>query len=63
MLYINFDIFKKTYDTLNCTDTSVIPDAGLVEDNPEDVSEIVQDDTKFREIVDMDYKKRVIEFW
>lgn len=29
----------------------------------EDVSEVVQDDTKFREIVDIDYKKRVIEFW
>lgn len=27
---INFDIFKETYDTLNCTDASVIPDAVLV---------------------------------
>lgn len=60
---INFDIFKETYDSLNCTDASVISDAVLVEDNPEDVSEVVQDDTKFREIVDIDYKKRVIEFW
>lgn len=48
---INFDIFKETYDTLNSTDASVISDAVLVEDNPENVSEVVQDDTKFREIV------------
>ncbi|XP_043262479.1 LOW QUALITY PROTEIN: uncharacterized protein LOC122403183 [Colletes gigas] len=55
---INFDICKETYDTLNYTDASVIPDAVLVEDNTEDVSEVMQDDTKFREIVDIDYKKR-----
>ncbi|EFN88977.1 hypothetical protein EAI_09132 [Harpegnathos saltator] len=43
---INFDIFKETYDILYCTDASVILDAVLIEDNSEDVSEVVQDDTK-----------------
>jgi len=41
----------------------VIPDATLIEEEPENVSEVVQDDKEFREIVDIDYKKKAIEFW
>jgi len=60
---INFDVFKETNDTLSFTDDSVIPDVTLIEKEPENVSEVVQDDKEFREIVDIDYKKKAIEFW
>jgi len=55
---INFDVFKETNDTLSFTDDSVIPDITLIEEKPENVSEVVQDDKEFREIVDIDYKKK-----
>jgi len=57
---INFDVFKETNDTLSFTDDSVIPDVTLIEKEPENVPEVVQDDKKFREIVDIDYKKKAI---
>jgi len=60
---INFDVLKETNDTLSFTDDSVIPDITLIEEEPENVSEVVQDDKEFREIVDIDYKKKAIEFW
>jgi len=60
---INFDVFKETNDTLSFTDDSVIPDVTLIEEEPENVSNVVQDDKEFREIVDIDYKKKAIEFW
>jgi len=48
---------------LSFTDDSVIPDVTLIEEEPENVSEVVQDDKEFREFVDIDYKKKAIEFW
>jgi len=48
---INFDVFKETNDTLSFTDDSVIPDVTLIEKEPENVSEVVQDDKEFKEIV------------
>jgi len=60
---INFDVFKETNDTSSFTDDTVIPDVTLSEEESENVSEVVQDDKEFREIVDIDYKKKAIEFW
>jgi len=59
---INFDVFKETNDTLSFTD-SVIPDVTLIEEEPENISEVMQEDEEFREFVDIDYKKKAIEFW
>jgi len=56
-------VFKETNDTLSFTDDSVIPDVILIEEEPEIVSEVVQDDKEFREFVDIDYKKKAIELW
>lgn len=60
---INFDVFKEIFDTLSFADSSVIPDAVLVEDDLENDWEVVQNDEKFTEIIDIDYKRRTIEFW
>lgn len=66
---IEDNLFIETFDTLNFEEDSVIPDPQLVDEDfeikesEEDLQEVVKGVKKFLTPVDLEYKKKAVEFW